>query len=191
MRRLDTPFALQLLAGLAASALLFSACGSSGSDDGAASSSDSSSDGGENDSENSSMVDEIVADLTGDPDSPFADEDEAKCAASSIVDGIGADRLTELKAASTATGGLDTLDLTAEEIDTVVGTFGDCADMVAFMTTQLATQFGDEAATCMMDELGQDFVEEAMAGALGGVDPTADSAFLENMITATSTCGVN
>lgn len=195
MRRLTTPFTLPLLAGLAASALLFSACSSSGSDDAAGSSSDSASDEGADvggaGSENSALVDELVAELTGDADSPFADEDEATCAASSIVDGIGADRLAELKAANTATGGLDTLDLTDEEIATVVGTFSGCTDMVAFMTTQLATQFGEEAAGCMMDKLGQDFVDEAMAAGLGGVDPTTDSAFLENMITATSSCGVN
>ena len=51
--------------------------------------------------------------------------------------------------------------------------------------------FGDEAAACMMDKLGQDFVDEAMAAGLSGADPTADTAFLENMITATSSCGVN
>lgn len=194
MRRLDTPLTLQLFAGLAASALLFSACSSSGSDDATASSSDRSSDGadaGEASPENAAMVDEIVAELTGEADSPFADEDEATCAASAIVDEIGADRLAELQSASTATGGLDTLDLTAEEIDTVVGTFGDCTDMIAFMTAQLSTQFGEEAATCMMDKLGQDFVDEAMAAGLGGVDPTTDSAFLEDMITATSSCGIN
>ena len=194
MRHIDNPFTLKLLAGFAASALLFSACSSSGSDNAgsaADSASDGTTEGAEGSAEDAALVDEITADLTADADSPFADDAEADCAANGIVDGIGTERLAELKAASSATGGLDTLDLTADEIDTVVATFGECTDMVAFMTTQLATQFGDETATCMMDKLGQDFVDEAMAAGLEGVDPTADSAFLESMITATSSCGVN
>ncbi|MDA3038857.1 MAG: hypothetical protein O3C27_04865 [Actinomycetota bacterium] len=193
MCRTDNPITLKLLAGIAASALLFSACGSGGSEgtaasDGAAGTEGTDASGG---GDNDALVDDLASELSAETDSPFAEEGEARCAASNNVEGIGAERIAELRAATSATGGLETLDLTADEIDTVVAAFGECTDMVEFMTVQLATQFGDEAASCMMGELGEDFVNEAMAAGLAGDDPTAGTAFLESMMTATANCGVN
>ncbi len=169
----------RILTALTASTLLLSACGGS---------SDASSDNASG--QNEEMISSLATELASEPDSPISDPEDARCAAEKMVDGIGADRMKELDDSSLTDVGLGSLDLTDSEITVVVDALSECVDLNAFMVAELSGQFGEEAANCLIDELGDDFVNQLMAAGISGDDPTAQPSFLEKMTTASTTCGI-
>lgn len=123
---------------------------------------------------------------------------EATCAATGIVDAIGAPRLSSLGyRVATPGASLNDIGLTDAERNTVVDEFSGCVDMVEGVASLL---FGDgriptEAAMCVAKGLGdlqmlRPFVE---AWAFGrAVDPFAsDSAFATALIAESQVCIAN
>lgn len=120
---------------------------------------------------------------------------EARCAASKIVDGLGADRLSELGYRPATSGAsLNDIDLSAAERETVAQLFESCVDMTEGVASLL---MGDghmqsSQATCMAQGLAQkDLVRPfAEAWAFGReVDPFDGNAALTNaLLQVSSVC---
>ncbi len=97
--------------------------------------------------------------MSGEDGELVATEEQARCAAGTVVDGIGEDRLAELGITADSVGGLGAVDFTDDEIDVVVDAVFDCADVRAQLAAELAADFGDEGANCLADQLDEDFMK--------------------------------
>jgi len=80
-------------------------------------------------------------------------EEEARCVAGSTVDALGEDRLAELGVTAADVSGMGGAAFTDDEIDTLVDAFVDCVDLRQVIATNLAGDAGEEAATCLAENL--------------------------------------
>ena len=130
----------------------------------------------------SPLAEAIAADMMEESEgSPVATQEEANCWANKIVSDIGEDRLEELGVTVDNVGDIEDLDLTDEEMNTLIdGMFG-CVDVKAMFAEQFEEDFGAEGAQCLADALDEDFVREAMVAEQEGTEPSADfmQAFLD------------
>ncbi|MEE9414199.1 MAG: hypothetical protein V3V01_02870 [Acidimicrobiales bacterium] len=117
---------------------------------------------------------------------------DAECIGGRIVDGVGEDRLEELGVVPESAPGLDELDLTNDEINSVVDALDGCIDLVDLMIGEIAggdDSLSSDDAKCLGDELGVDPIKKAMAAALGGTEVIPDD-FQNSIIDAFAACDV-
>lgn len=165
---------LRYLAAAAAAALLLAACGSDGG-------------GGADTAVGQALADELMSD----GDSPLAGEEEARCMAGDIVDNVGEDRLAELGVTAETVSAIEDIDFTDEETDTVLDALFDCVDVQRVMAEEMASDFGDEAAGCIAENLDESLLREAMAVGFGGdIDAEPSNDFLQGMLDVMAECDV-
>ena len=144
------------------------------------------------------LVEGLVFDLTNRPvDLSYwaAPTDQAECAATAIVDGVGADRLSELGYRPGVSGAsLNDIELSDDERIAVADAVEECVDMVEAVAAMF---YGDgriapTVATCLADGLGEaeqlrPFVVAVVFGT--AVDPFADdSALATAMLEQSAVC---
>jgi hypothetical protein len=115
-------------------------------------------------------------------------EDEARCVAGGIVDGVGEDRIEELGFTPDDVDMIEDADFTDDEIDTMVDVYFDCVDVRQVIVANLAAGVGDEAANCFAENLPEDALRDFFAaGNFGGEMPAeSDQAFRD----VAAECGV-
>lgn len=135
------------------------------------------------------IADDIMVDVDA-GDGPVANREEAECWANGVVDGIGEDRLNELGLTADNVVDPDQLDLTAEEVDVVVDSLFDCADVQQAFADQFAAQFGEEGANCVAEALDEELVREALSASIAGDDSEPSAEFLEKFTQIATDCGI-
>lgn len=140
-------------------------CGGSNNDTVAADSAD--------DVAQSPIVQALAADFLTKQVSGIATEDEASCVAIAIVSGIGLERLESLGMTADNIGEIGDYEFTSEEIGVVVDALFGCVDVKAALASQIASQVEGDAATCVADNLEEDFVRNLLTLALQ--DPEANA----------------
>ena len=111
---------------------------------------------------------------------------EAECSAEKIVSDIGADRLGEVGVTAEFVPELEETGFSAEEFRTVVAVFRECVDLRARFIEVVSEGFGQEAAECFADALGEDVIAQSLEDELTGAEDSTDEAFE----TAASFCGL-
>ena len=162
-----------LLCTLAVSMLL-APCG--GSDD------DSSAD--------PALVAALAEQLASD-DSPFTAE-VANCASEKILGGISTDRLVELGLSADNVPEADQIDFTDSEVDLVVDSLGDCADLSDLMAEDLAADgvIPAESAECFGNEIDDDVMKDAFRITLRDSNADPSAAFQEAFLEAILACDI-
>jgi len=159
----------RLIAAMTMTTLLLAACGSDGGDDA-----------------DPALVSALAAELA-DGSSPF-DQETAECAAEKIIGGIGGERLVELGVSADDVPEADQIDFTADELDLVIDSIGDCGDLSDLMAESLAADgvIPDDKVECFGDAVSDDVMKDAFRLTLSDSDaePGADfqNAFLEAII---------
>ena len=156
-------------------------------------------DGGGTDS--AALENEIVAGLTSDtdPGNPFGTEESARCVASGVIEGIGADRVQALADAAEDFTQLDEFgaDMTEAEMRTFASVSLGCADLDEFAAANFADQgLPPDVATCAAEvlfgdpELVEALFADAIIAELSGeaYDPTADPAMFQKLMEALNPC---
>lgn len=165
-------------------ALVFGAAACGGGDD--------SGGGGDGADADSPLVQALAANLLEDgEDSPVASQEEAECWASGVVGGIGEDRLTELGVTPEDVGDIEDLALTDDEVSVVVDSLFGCADVQQAFADQFAADFGEEAATCIAEQLDEDLVKQALTASIAGDDAQPSAEFLEQFAAIAGDCGLD
>lgn len=166
---------------LALALALMSACGSG--DDG--SGSGSSSDGAD-----TPIGKALTEDLMAEGEDELnATEEEARCAAGGIVDGVGEDRLEELGVTADNVDDIETIDFTDGELDVVVDSLFDCIDVEQMLADEMAGEFGDEAASCVAEELDPDLMKRIFKSEFGdGADEELQSEFFQAFLDVAAEC---
>lgn len=142
--------------------------------------------------ENVSVAAALASQLRADPDSPVRTDEEAACMSSQVVDRFGEDRLLEIGVTAESTGSIEDLGFTTDEITTVVDVMFECIDVRDRIADELETQFGEEAATCIADELDQETLSFMISLAFqGGIEADLPPDFLEMFIALMQGCGVD
>ncbi len=144
------------------------------------------------------LVEGLVFDFTDAPPDRnlwVPDEAQATCAARSIVDAIGAPRLSELGYRPGTDGnGLNQVDLTSAERRTVAERFASCVDLADAVGTILMgdDQMSGAEASCITERLREGNLLLSFADAFAfaeNVDPFAgDGALAEVLLTASQVC---
>lgn len=163
-----------------AASLALVACG--GGDD--SPSSDGGSKGGD-----SAFTEQLAAGLKANGDGTFVDDDQAMCAAESIVGALGQDRLLELGLDGGDLQELGSYGFTPEEFDKVVDSVFNCVDIKSSLKEQLATQFTEEQSSCIVDKIDMDMLRDLAKSELGNGSDTAPDEFQNAMMQAVSDCG--
>lgn len=102
-------------------------------------------------------------------------EEEARCVAGGIVDGVGEDRIEELGFTPDNVDMIQSADFTDEEIDTMLDVYFDCVDVRQVIVANLAANVGEEAADCVAENLSEDVLRDFVAAGNFGVDMPAES----------------
>lgn len=171
---------IRRLAALAAASLALVACG--GGDD------SSSGDGGSNGGD-SAFTEQLAAGLKENGDGTFVNDEQANCAAGSIVGALGKDRLLELGLDGGDLQELGSYDFTSEEFDKVVDAVFDCVDIKNSLKEQLATQFTEEQSSCIVDKIDMGMLRDLAKSELGSGSDAAPDDFQNAMMQAVSDCG--
>ncbi|MEM9563381.1 MAG: hypothetical protein AAGA93_12225 [Actinomycetota bacterium] len=134
----------------------------------------------------------LTQELMSDGDSPIGTEEQARCMAGDIVDNIGEDRLTELGVTEDNVGSIDEIDFSEGEVDTIVDSMFDCVDVRAAMAEEFVADFGEEGASCLADNLPEDFLRTAMASGLtGSEDVDGEADFFQAMLDVAAECDLD
>lgn len=102
-------------------------------------------------------------------------EEDARCVAGGIVDGVGEDRIEELGFTPDNVDMIEGADFTDDEIDTMVDVFFDCVDMRQVLVTNLAADVSDEVVACFAENLPEDALRDFFAASNFGVDMPDES----------------
>lgn len=171
---------LKTLAALLTLTVLATACGDDG--DGGGSATPASAD--------SPLVQAIVDDVLEDGDGVTTDRDEAECFVGGVVDEIGEDRIRALGVSEENVAGLDEIDWTTEEAESVVDKLFSCMDLTENFIDQM--EFGDldEGQTdCVRGVFTEDVLKEFFVASFTG-DESGMAGIFELMGELTE-CGVN
>lgn len=125
----------------------------------------------------------LTAEFMADQDSVVGTEAEARCMSGQIVSEIGEDRLVEAGITAENVGDVADYDFDDDEIDAIVGAMFACVDIRASLVESFEADFGSDGATCVADELDEEFVRDLMRSEFtgGAEEPTAEflQAFLD------------
>lgn len=166
---------IKVAAGLAAVVLLVASCGDS--------------DGGGGSSADPELVAALTAELASD-DSGFP-ADVAECSAEKIVNGIGADRLSELGVTVDNVDDVQSIDFTDGELDTIVDSFDDCKPLKELLAEEFSGDgtFSEADAKCLVDELPDNTLKDAFRAGLSGADAASDD-FNRDFLDAIAACDI-
>ncbi len=154
-------------------ALLLSACGSDGG-------------GGADTAVGQALADELMSDA----DSPLTGEEEARCMAGDIVDNVGEERLEELGVTADSVAAIEDVEFSADEEQTVLDALFDCVDVRAAMAEEMTSDFGEEAAKCVADNLDEDLLREAMSAGFSDSDAEPSNDFFQGMLDVAAECDI-
>lgn len=103
------------------------------------------------------------------------DEEEARCIAQQVVDGVGEDALREyglVTPEGTIAEGMDDVEFSEEDAEVVADGILGCSDVLETMQSTLAADFGagDEMGACLQDAIDADVVRSILTSSLMGDD---------------------
>ncbi len=130
----------------------------------------------------------LTEEFMADGDSPFSSEEDARCMSGKIVDGIGEDRLEELGMTADNVPDIDAIDFTEGELDTVIDSLFDCVDVQAELAKEFESDFGEEGAQCVAENLDEDLVRDLMSASFVDAEPEMTDDFFQAFLDIAAEC---
>ncbi len=141
-------------------------------------------------SDGGAVAEAIADDLLADGDSPLT-EDEASCAADTIVSEVGEDRLEELGVTADNVGDFDDVDLNEDERATLGNAMADCIEDDFLIRALLADgDITEDQASCLGDAIDADTARELARSSFAGDDIDPPEELLLEVAGAMADCGV-
>ena len=130
----------------------------------------------------------LTEEFMSETDSPFNNEEDARCMSGKIVDGVGEDRLEELGLSGSDVPDIDTIDFTEGELDVVVDSLFDCVDVQAELAKEFESDFGEEGAQCVAENLDEDLVRDLMSASFVDEEPEMTDDFFQAFLDIAAEC---
>lgn len=151
---------------------------------------DTNTDTNTGDQPSEALVNALAAELAGGSTGLPMNDDEAKCAATALLSGIGVERLAEIGLSGDSEAA--TLDLSNDEALTVADAITGCVDVAPLLAQTIAdsAQLSSDDATCIAGNLNKDFLDQMIAISMQGGDPTQADGFQDTVTAALTSCGI-
>lgn len=121
---------------------------------------------------------------------PIANRTEAECAAKEIVRLFGEDELSALGVTADHVPEIEDMGFDDQQVGWVLSGFNLCTDLTSAMQDSLAEDFGEEAAACVTDALGETVINEIVRAQFAN-DTAAIERTQEAFGIAAGVCGLS